>query len=180
MILLTKRNLLRIIISNRLRFLSGGIIMEIETKQYLFGSIFLLSNKLQTLGDKYLNEITLKQWFLLIMIHNLGKEQPSVTEVAAHISSTRQNVRKMLDVLASKGYVELTVNPQDKRNLAVALTPKTYRFFTQFEDKGNNFLQKLFSDIHPELLESCRQTFETLFENMKRMENDNEENCSNI
>ncbi|WP_099469726.1 MarR family winged helix-turn-helix transcriptional regulator [Konateibacter massiliensis] len=154
--------------------------MNIETKQYLFGSIFLLSNKLQTLGDNYLQEITLKQWFLMMMIHNLDKEQPSVTEVAAYISSTRQNVRKMLDVLASKGYVELTVNAQDKRNLSVALTPKAYQFFTQFEEKGDVFLQTLFGGIDTKLLENCRQTFEMLFENMERMEHINEENRSNL
>lgn len=148
--------------------------MNIETKQYLFGSIFLLSNKLQTLGDNYLQEITLKQWFLLMMIHNINKKQPSVTEIASFIGSTRQNVRKMLDVLAGKGYVELTVNPQDKRNLSVLLTSQTYDFFTRFEDKGNDFLQELFHDIDSDLLESSRRTFELLFENIERMENDNE------
>ncbi len=158
----------------------GNQITDMETKQYLFGSLFLLSNKLQALGDSYLQEITLKQWFLLMMIHHLNKEKPSVTEVAAYIGSTRQNVRKMLETLEAKGYVKLTVNPQDKRNLSVELTSQTYCFFTQFEIKGNDFLQKLFSGIHLELLENCRQTFEALFENMERMENNNGENCSNL
>ena len=31
--------------------------MEIPTREYLFGSIFLLSNKVQSLGDGYLEEI---------------------------------------------------------------------------------------------------------------------------
>ncbi|MFA9464683.1 MAG: MarR family winged helix-turn-helix transcriptional regulator [Velocimicrobium sp.] len=154
--------------------------MDIETNPYLFGSIFLLSNKLQTLGDRYLQEITVKQWFLLIMIHNLGKEQPSVTEVATYIGSTRQNVRKMLKVLSTKGYVELTVNQQDKRNLSVVLTSQTYRFFTQFETKGNAFLQQLFYNINTTLLENSRQTFESLFENIERMEHNNGKNSSNI
>ena len=56
--------------------------MEIPAREYLFGSIFLLANRLQTLGDGYLEEVTLKQWLLLIMIRVMDKEQPSVTEVA--------------------------------------------------------------------------------------------------
>lgn len=116
----------------------------------------LLSNKLQALRDGYLQEITLKQWFLLVMIHHLAKEQPSITEVAAYIGSTRQNVRKMLEVLAAKGYVLLTVNPQDKRNLSVSLSEKTYLFFTQFDDKGTAFLEQFFNGISPELLENTR------------------------
>ena len=76
--------------------------MEIPAREYLFGSIFLLANRLQTLGNGYLEEVTLKQWLLLIMIHVMDKEQPSVTEVADFMGSTRQNVRKMLEVLEGK------------------------------------------------------------------------------
>lgn len=141
-----------------------------ETKEYLFGSIFLLSNRLQMLGDRYLQEITVKQWFLLVMMHHLDKESPSITEVSAITGSTRQNVRKMLEVLSEKGYVKLSVNPQDKRNLSVTLTAQTYEFFTLFDDRGNAFLEQLFSGISPELLEGSRKTFESFFQNMDEME----------
>lgn len=110
-----------------------------ETTEYLFGSIFLLSNKLQALGDSYLQEITVKQWFMLVMIHHMGKEPPSITEIAAFIGSTRQNVRKMLEALSVKGYVKLTVNPHDKRNLSVSLSEKTYLFFKESDDKALHF-----------------------------------------
>lgn len=154
--------------------------IEMETKEYLFGSIFLLANRLQTLGDSFLREITLKQWFLLIMIHNMDRERPSITEVAAFIGSTRQNVRKMLETLAAKGYVCLETNARDKRNLSVSLTEQTYLFFARFDESGTAFLDRFFDGISTLLLESSRQTFEALFENMERMENDNEKNSGNI
>ncbi|MCQ1528820.1 MarR family winged helix-turn-helix transcriptional regulator [Lutispora saccharofermentans] len=143
--------------------------MDIPTKEYLFGSIFLLANKLQTLGDAFLEQMTLKQWLLLIMIFNMENKQPSVTEIAEFIGSTRQNVRKMLGVLSAKGYVTLCVNKQDKRNLSVALTEKTFLFFTQFEAKGAAFLEQLFDGINADLQESARITMETLFNNLERM-----------
>lgn len=143
--------------------------MDISTKEYLFGSIFLLANKLQTLGDAFLEQMTLKQWLLLVMILNMEKKQPSVTEIAESIGSTRQNVRKMLEALSAKGYVTLCVNEQDKRNLSVALTEKTFLFFTRFEAKGAAFLEQLFDGIHSDLQESTRITVETLFNNVERM-----------
>lgn len=155
-------------------------IKSMDTKEYLFGSIFLLSNKLQALGDSYLEEVTVKQWFLLVMIHQLETKQPSITEVAAWIGSTRQNVRKMLEVLAAKGYVQLAVNPQDKRNLSVSLTEKTYDFFTRFDDKGTAFLEQFFVGIPAAQLENSRKIFEALFENMERMEQNNEQNRSHL
>lgn len=143
--------------------------MEIPAREYLFGSIFLLANKLQALGDGYLEEVTLKQWLLLIMIHVMEKEQPSVTEVADFMGGTRQNVRKMLEVLEGKGFVELRANPLDRRTLSVALTPKTEQLFAQFQAKGDAFLDRLFDGIPPEELAGARRTVEALFENMERM-----------
>lgn len=148
--------------------------LDIDAKEYLFGSLFLLANKLQILGDNYLEEITLKQWFLLMMIENLDRKQSSITEVAAHIGSSRQNVRKMLEILEAKGYVELSQNLHDKRNLSVELTPQSFQFFENFETKGAIFLDRLFQDISSEQMEISRKTFETLFENIKRMELYNE------
>lgn len=143
--------------------------MEIPAREYLFGSVFLLANKLQALGDGYLEEITLKQWLLLIMIHVMEKDQPSVTEVADVMGSTRQNARKMLEVLEGKGFVALCANPLDRRTLSVALTPKAEQFFAHFQSKGDAFLDRLFDGIPPEDLEATRRTVEALFENMERM-----------
>ncbi len=143
--------------------------MDNSTKEYIFGSIFLLANKLQTLGDTVLEKITLKQWLLLIVIFNMKKKQPSVTEIAESMGGTRQNVRKMLEVLSAKGYVTLCVNKRDKRNLSVALTEQTFLFFTQFEAKGAAFLEQLFAGIHPDLQENTRITVEALFNNLEKM-----------
>lgn len=154
--------------------------MNVTAMEYIFGSIFLMSNKLQVLGDSYLEEITLKQWFLLMMIHNIGREKPSVTDVAFFIGSTRQNVRKMLNVLENKGYVEISVNPKDKRNLTVSLTAQTYQFFADFDERGEAFLQQLFHGINPRLLESTRVSFEEMFTNMEKMEEKNEKDCSHL
>lgn len=166
----TKRNLLHIIISNRLHNGTEVTKIDILTKEYIFGSIFLLASRLQTLGDAFLEHLTLKQWLLLMMIFNMNKEQPSVTEIAESIGGTRQNVRRMLEILSAKGYVSLCVNEHNKRNLSITLTEKTLLFFTEFEAKSAAFLEQLFDGIHSEQQESTRITVETLFNNLERME----------
>ena len=143
--------------------------MEIPTREYLFGGIFLLSNKVQSLGDGYTGDITLEQWLLLMMTHVMDKKQPSVKEVCHVMGSTRQNVRKMLVVLEGKGFVGLSANPLDRRTLSVALTPKTEQLFVRFQAKGDAFLERLFDGVPPEDLNVTRRTVEALFENMERM-----------
>jgi hypothetical protein len=45
------------------------------TEEYIFGSILLLSNKMQVWGDAILSDLTLKQWFLLILISNMKNKR---------------------------------------------------------------------------------------------------------
>lgn len=154
--------------------------MDVSAKEFIFGSLFLLANRLQKLGDTALEEITLKQWFLLIMILNIGKKEPSVTEIADFMGSTRQNVRKMLDVLSTKNYVTLGINERDKRNLTVSLTPQVFQFFTKFEETGAIFLEQLFYGLDDDSLTSTRHTFETIFENLERMKEEYEKCDSHL
>ena len=144
--------------------------MEATNKEYLFGHIFLLANKLQALGDAFLTEMTLKQWLLLIVMFNMEKKEPSVTEIAESLGSTRQNVRKMLEALSERDYVTLGVNEQDKRNLSVALTQKTLQFFGRFKPRGDEFLAQLFDGIPEDHQDSTRMTVEALLNNVERME----------
>lgn len=144
--------------------------MDTTAAQYLFGCFFLLANRLQALGDAYLPEITMKQWLLLIMVHTLQDDAPCVSEVAAYTGSSRQNVRKMLSVLSARGYVELCPDPHDKRNVSVRLTDHARHFFTAFEARGNFFLKQLFQGVEDATLKTGQKLFESLFQNVERME----------
>lgn len=143
---------------------------NIEMKQQIFGVIFLVSNKLQTIGDSILDELTLKQWFLLIFVSNMEKDNPSVSEIAEFIGSTRQNVRKMITALESKGYVSTKVRKDDRRNLEVTLTSLTFDFFKKFEERGNNFLEELFTGIPETDLSITNKVLQTLLNNILKME----------
>jgi len=73
----------------------------LEKKAYIFGSIFALSNKLQTLGDKFDRGLTVKQWLLLISIFKCESDSPTISEVAALIGNSRQNITPVLLSLTS-------------------------------------------------------------------------------
>jgi len=42
----------------------------LDKKRIIFGSIFVMANKLQTVGDRYLSfdDMTVMQWFLTVII----------------------------------------------------------------------------------------------------------------
>jgi DNA-binding MarR family transcriptional regulator len=140
-----------------------------QLEQFIFGSIFLLSNKLQLSGDCMLEEITVKQWFLLLLMTKMPTASPSITEIANFSITSRQNTKKMLDVLEKKGFVEITPQESDRRNLSVTMTPKVQQYFNQFEATGNNYLDVLFSGIPDDNLASVQETFHAMFNNLTRI-----------
>lgn len=58
--------------------------MDILDKQkYIFGRLFLLSNKLQVIGDRALDEeMTIRQWLLTLAIAQFGSTPPTFSTVA--------------------------------------------------------------------------------------------------
>lgn len=130
-------------ISNRLH--KRRTMNTIEKQQFIFGSILLLSNKLQALGDEIIPDITFKQFILLITISNLEQEEHSIQDIALLFGSSRQNTKKMIDVLAYKRYLNVTKSKKDSRSLDVQLTAKSYTFFEEHRDVGVKEMSELFS-----------------------------------
>jgi DNA-binding MarR family transcriptional regulator len=120
---------------------------RIERSEHLFGSILLLANKLQAWGDGLLEDISFKQWFLLLLISKMETANPTVTEIADFAGTSRQNVKKILNILEKKGYVCLNRSGLDARALNVLLTDKTFEYFRANEDKAASAVIKLFSEV---------------------------------
>ncbi len=146
---------------------------SMSSREFVFGSILLLSNKLQIAGDGILEGMTLKQWFLLVMMNILkkenGKELQTVTEVAEYTGTSRQNVRKMLDVLARKGFVVMTPSSTDRRALDVGLTARCHEFFARNERTGDRFLDELYGTVDSEELDIVAGVFLKLFARLDEM-----------
>lgn len=100
---------------------------RLENEEFLIGYVFLLSNKLNQIGDSILPDITFKQFMLLILISKMEDKEKSIHEIAKAFGTTRQNVKKMIVSLETKGYCIVEKSERDARALKVELTEKAYR-----------------------------------------------------
>lgn len=116
-----------------------------EKEEYIIGSISLLSNKITLFGDSIFPDITFKQWFLLMMISKMELQDKNLNSIAEFTGTTRQNVKKMLVPLESKGYVIIEKSNNDARALKVELTEKTYQYFADNDKPAACETNKLFS-----------------------------------
>lgn len=138
-----------------------------ENQQFIFGSVFLLANKLQLIGDKVTQELTLKQWFLLNMMQQMDNKFPNYNDIAKAVGTSRQNISKMISVLYKKGMVELHQSKTDKRAIYVTLTQKCYDYFLSKNNAGNLLLDNLFSGTSPSETEQTAMLLGKILQNVE-------------
>jgi len=135
---------------------------RIAAEEYIFGSILLLSNKMQVWGDSIIPDLTLKQWFLLMMISKMENKNPTINEISEFTGTSRQNTKKMLEHLHGKKYLKIKKSKTDARALNVSISKKTYDYFVDNEKKGAEAIALLFFAITEKELNVTCKTLEKL------------------
>lgn len=140
-----------------------------SNQKICFGLILLLANRMQTKIDNYMEDLTLKQWLLLCMLSNIKEEAINVNNLASVVGYSRQNVKKMVDILVKKEYLILEASTTDKRAFDICLTEKSQRFIVEFEKLGNELLDKIFEGISEEKIEELGNTMRIIADNLDEL-----------
>ena len=129
----------------------------------LFGNIFLIERKLEQLGNKKLESrgVTIKQWMVLAAIGNLDG-MPSVSEIAAYLDMTHQNIKQLCIQLERKGHINLEKDSKDKRIIRVAVTQKSKDTWDQSGKEDMAFISSIFSCFGMSEIESLDKMIERL------------------
>ena len=78
----------------------------------IFSTLFIATNRLQTLFDSHIPEISLKQ-FMLLSIVRQSKEPPTFTQLGNLLGCSRQNIKKLADVLMKAMGIRITQKAED-------------------------------------------------------------------
>ncbi|CAM3143281.1 MarR family transcriptional regulator [Sporolactobacillus spathodeae] len=142
--------------------------------QYLFGSLFVATNQIDTIMERGLKkfDVTTKQWFLSIIIDNLFHEPPSIKEVAKEMGSSHQNVKQIALKMAQKGLLELEKDTQDARVTHLKLTKQSVELWNKVRKEGQIFTETLFQDIDHEELRVARSVMRKMLANISEMDRD--------
>lgn len=124
----------------------------IDMQKFIFGSLFLIANKLQVIGDQYLEEdgMTTKQWFLTVMLSQFGDNTPTLSEVAELAGSSRQNIKQLSLKLEEKGFLTIEKDDKDARAVRLKLTQKSYEFWEKRSNQDDRYIIELFNDFGEE------------------------------
>ncbi|EPY2274045.1 MarR family winged helix-turn-helix transcriptional regulator [Clostridium sporogenes] len=145
---------------------------NIDKRYHIFGMLFLLSNKLETLGNNFLGELTTKQWFFMLILMNFFKEPPTLSELAGEMGTSHQNAKQIAIKLEEKGFLVVKKDTKDKRVLRLTPTNKIKEYVKLREDKDHFFIEKFFSVLTKEEVKNIYESFTKLLENVQVIENE--------
>lgn len=136
-------------------------------QKYIFGEVFLIANKLQTIGDEFLGEVTTKQWFLCVVIDEFFQGvNPSLSEVADKMGTSRQNVKQIALKLEKIGFLEINKDEKDSRILRLRLTESCRKYWESRGDKDEKFLKFIFNSMEPEELIQMFNSLDKFYKNI--------------
>lgn len=142
-----------------------------DHEHFLFGMLFVLGNRLQTIGDGFYEELTCKQWFVMAGISLFEANPPTMNELADKIGSSHQNIKQIVLKLEKAGFVEIYGDEKDRRKTRVKLKEKSFELSQKYHQKEIEFLSALYDGIENENLKITTETIAKMEGNLIKIKN---------
>ena len=138
-------------------------------RKAIFSTLFIAGNKLQTLFDNHIPEVTLKQFMLLSVVRQ-SKEPLTFTQLGNLLGCSRQNIKKLADVLAKKGFINIKQSPHDTRAMCICPTEKVNDYFKKDFSEHQAELEYLFEVYTGEEVEMLFVLLSKLYAGIENLE----------
>lgn len=135
----------------------------------IFNTLFIAGNKLQTLFDHHIPELSLKQFMLLSVVRQ-SREPLTLTQLGNLLGCSRQNIKKLAEVLAKKGFVAIQQNPNDPRAICIGPTQKAEDYFRNDFAVYQKELKYLFEVYTAEEIETLFILLSRLYKGIENLE----------
>lgn len=145
---------------------------DIPTQPYIFGTLFMVANQIDTMLERELNPhgVTTKQWFMSVVITSLFEQPPTIMEVAKMMGSSHQNIKQVALRLEKKGLLKLAKDPDDARVTRLVMTEYSHKFWGQTDEAGRQFMENLFSGLSGKDMENMRAALNCMLNNIDQMD----------
>lgn len=140
-----------------------ALLQGMDTRYALFGTFFAFHNRLQATGDAFYEEITCKQFFLIICLELFGENAPTIKELAAVMGSSHQNVKQIADKLEQSGFIRTVKDKEDKRKIRIYPTQKLQILDRKYKKKSEEFMKRFYDG-------TTKAELETVYKVMTRLE----------
>lgn len=145
-------------------------LQDIDKRYRIFGMIFLLSTKLETMGNTFLGELTTKQWFLMLTLTNFFETPPTLSQLAKQMGTSHQNTKQLALKLQEKGFLSIEKDDQDNRALRIVPTEKVEEYVKNREEKDHKFIEDFFGVLTEAEIEDLDKILLKMLDNIEYLE----------
>ena len=131
-----------------------NIAKDLFFAQQALSTLFSVTNKLQTQGDKRLQDITIRQLLAIPALIHAPDGKASINHIARSMGTSKQNAKQIVDALERKGYLSVTPSAQDKRALHISITAQGQQAFGLCSERTDEFLATIFRHFSSAELET--------------------------
>lgn len=145
------------------------LLTSFDTKYALFGLFFAFGNRLQAVGDSFYEEITCKQFFLLICLNLFPDEAPTINELSDVMGCSHQNAKQIVLKLEKLGFVTLRSDEKDKRKIRIYKSDQLDTLSEKNAKREEEFMEGFYQGIAKEDVETAYRVMLQLENNLMKM-----------
>jgi DNA-binding MarR family transcriptional regulator len=125
---------------------------RIDMARFILVMVFMIEQRWRYFIDKEMepDNITMKQWLMLIVIGNAFRTPPSIQEAADVMSTTHQNVKQIAAGLERRGFMTLERDPDNKRIIRLKVTDRCRALFQKREENDKKTIYSMFENLTDE------------------------------
>ena len=122
---------------------------RLEMEKYILIVLFLIQQRWGYIINKDLanDQITTKQWLMMIVMANAFQNPPSMQEVADAMSTTHQNVKQLATRLEDRGFLKIERDPNNRRILRLKVTEECHIFWEKRAPEDMKTINKHFEGL---------------------------------
>lgn len=123
---------------------------RLDMEKYILVVLFLIQQRwTYTINHEFKGDnITTKQWLMLIVLSTAFETPPSMQELADAMSITHQNVKQLAIRLESHGFIKIERDENNKRILRLMPTHKANEYWAKREEDHARSIEGYFKDLN--------------------------------
>lgn len=133
------------------------------TQTYIVAAASLLTSRIAD-ACVLTDGTTYRQWFLLDMLSRMGTGAHTLSELADFSGTTRQNTKRLVQALASRGLCELRRGRSDARRREVRLTPAGRTWLQEMEPRIVAASEKVFCELSDAELDQLAHSLQKILD----------------
>ncbi|MFA0834109.1 MAG: MarR family winged helix-turn-helix transcriptional regulator [Methanobacterium formicicum] len=122
---------------------------RLEMEKYILIVLFLIQQRWGYIINKDLanDQITTKQWLMMIVMANAFQNPPSMQEVADAMSTTHQNVKQLATRLEARGFLKIEQDPENRRIHRLNVTAECFEYWDNRTPEDAESVTALFKGL---------------------------------